>query len=460
MSTIKKMSRQRYVLIVILFFHSVNTYMDRACISSAKNSIMADLGITDQMMGYIFGIFAIGYALFQIPSGWIADRFGPRAALTSVVSIWSIFTMLTGAAWNKMSMLVFRFLFGMGEAGAFPGATRAFYRWLPAKERGIAQGINFSGTRLGAALSLFLMPFLIDLIGWRWTFVVNGVIGVIWAVVWLSWFRDEPKDHPKVNAAELEYIEAGQKTTKLGAIKASFGQIFTSLNMFLTMFQYFAHNVTLFFSFTWLLPYLEEYWMVDARIYAPIPLILAATAQWISGGLVTWLYQKGYYVGSRRLPAIIGFALAALGLLAATQTGSLFVFITAFSIATFGIDMILAPSWTFCMDIGKEKTGAISASMNMVGNIGAAFSAIIFPVFRHQITIPFLAEEPGSANSFFVFAAVLNILSIGAWLIMNPNRKTNANVSPAVIRFRVIVFITILFLLTAFTVIYKHFFLN
>ena len=116
--------------------------MDRVCISSAKGDIMRDLQISDQMMGWIFGIFALGYALFQVPSGWFADRFGPRKALTVVVSFWSTFTMLTGAAFNALSMLVLRFIFGVGEAGAFPGATRAFYRWLPVKERGIAQGIK------------------------------------------------------------------------------------------------------------------------------------------------------------------------------------------------------------------------------------------------------------------------------------------------------------------------------
>ena len=113
-----------------------------------------DLGISDQMMGYIFGIFALGYALFQIPSGWIADRFGPRAVrLSAVVSVWSCFTMLSGAAVNAVQMLVLRFSFGMGEAGAFPGATRAFYRWLPPKERGLAHGLNFSGARLGPAFA-------------------------------------------------------------------------------------------------------------------------------------------------------------------------------------------------------------------------------------------------------------------------------------------------------------------
>ena len=175
----------RYWLIGLLFLHTVNRYMDRACISSAADAMRNDLSIDNQTMGYIFGVFAIGYALFQIPSGWFADALGPRRVLAWVVSLWSIFTMLTGAAFNSLSLLVIRFLFGVGEAGAFPSATRALYNWVPAKERGIAQGLFHSGARVGAALSLFLMPFLITLVGWRVTFVFNGIIGILWMLVWL-----------------------------------------------------------------------------------------------------------------------------------------------------------------------------------------------------------------------------------------------------------------------------------
>ncbi len=139
-------TQQRYVLVLLLFLHTVNTYMDRVCISSAKGAMQSDIsGLDDQMMGYVFGIFAIGYALFQIPAGWFSDRAGPRRALTIVVVVWSLFTALTGAVTTAISLLVVRFLFGVGEAGAYPGATRALYSWLPAKERGFGQGIFHSG---------------------------------------------------------------------------------------------------------------------------------------------------------------------------------------------------------------------------------------------------------------------------------------------------------------------------
>ncbi|MEM1093551.1 MAG: MFS transporter [Bacteroidota bacterium] len=451
-------TRQRFVLIGLLFVHSVNTIMDRVAISAARDPIMQDLGINDQMMGYIFGIFALGYALFQIPSGWFADRFGPRKALTWVVSIWSTFTMLTGAAWNAASMLVLRFLFGAGEAGAFPGATRAFYRWLPVRERGMAHGINFSGTRLGGAIALFLIPGMIALVGWRWTFVINGFLGIVWAAAWLLWFRDEPRDNAKINAAEVEYIEEGQAEDFGGEDKGTFGQIFTSSNMLLAMYQYFAGNVTFFVTYTWLLPYLTDTWGQTAAIYAPLPLLMGAAGNLASGSLVTGLYKRGYAVASRRVPAIIGFLLGTVGLVLATQLDGLGPFIIVFSIAIFGVDMTLSPSWAFCMDIGGDKSGAVSASMNMVGNLGSAMSAVLFPFFVASVTIPGLVPATGSANSFFIFCAVLNVIAVGAWLLMNPNRPVDTSRTPEQVRLRVIAFGVLLFAGTTGLILYNLFF--
>lgn len=445
-----RMTHQRLILILILFFHSVNTYMDRACIASAIDFIKLDLQITDQMIGYILGIFAIGYALFQVPAGWVADRFGPRAGLTSVVTLWSMFTMLTGAARNAIHMLILRFMFGVGEAGAFPGATRAFYKWLPVKERGMAHGINFSGSRLGAALSLFLMPWLVQphVLGWRLTFVANGLVGVVWAMVWLIWFRDNPKDNKKINAAELDYIETGRTSEFVVEEKVSFAEIFTSLNMSMAMLQYFASNVTFFISLTWLPKYLKDQWGPEAIYYSAIPLLFAAAANWVAGSLVTWLYNKGFHISSRRIPAIIGFGLGVIGLVIATQVTSLYWFVFCFSLATLGVDMTLSPSWAFCNDIGGNRSGSVSGSMNMVGNIGAALSAILFPFFRDYVTIPGLPKVEGSANSFFLLAALLNLVAIGAWIIMNPNRSSKKNLPEKTMKRRFMATITFLVLLT------------
>jgi len=455
-------SRGRYWLIGILFFHTINTYMDRACISSASGAMQRDLNIDDMMMGYIFGIFAIGYALFQIPSGWLADVLGPRKVLAWVVSLWSVFTILTGTAFNAVSLLAIRFLFGVGEAGAFPGATRALYNWVPAKERGIAQGLFHSGARVGAALSLFLMPFLIMRVGWRVTFAINGIIGVAWVIVWLKWFRNDPKDHPGVDSAELSHIREGLTEKSAPSAKVPFAIIVTSGNMLLAMFQYIASNITFFISFTWLQPYLTRQWGPEAAVYAPIPLIFGMFAHWTSGALVTFLYGKGYHVGSRRIPAVTGFVIGAAGLILTTQAGAAgpLQFVLCFSIAVFGVELTLSPSWSFCMDIGGDKSGAVSGAMNMLGNLGSAFSAIVFPYFVAKVTLPYFAEQTGTANSFFVFAAVINVLAAVAWLFMNPKKAISDSISPRQVKVRLVLFIIATVVLVGGLLTYKIFFLK
>ena len=457
------MTRQRFWLVLLLFMHTVNTYMDRICISTAKDAMQDDIaGLDDQMMGYAFGIFAVGYALFQIPAGWFSDRAGPRRALTIVVIIWSLFTALTGAVYTAISLLLVRFLFGVGEAGAYPGATRALYTWLPAKERGLGQGIFHSGARVGAAASLVVMPIIIQAIGWRGTFVLNAIIGLVWGVVWWIWYRDSPSEHSAVGPQELQLIEQGiQEADAPDNSAVPYIQIVTSANVLLAMFQYAASNITFFISMTWLQPYIKDTFGEQYAWYASIPLLFGALALWLSGFLVTSLHKFGWPVMSRRLPAMLGYSLGAIGLLLCTQIAtpdspiladetaspehyrSLLTFIGCFSLAIFGVEMTLSPSWAFCMDIGGSRSGAVSGAMNMVGNLGAAVSAVAFPFFVANIAMPFFAPEVGTANSFFVFAAIMNLLAVFAWTMMNPLRELKP-ISPQALKIRLAFFVILL----------------
>ena len=452
-------TRQRYLLVLLLFLHTVNTYMDRVCISAAKGPMQGDIsGLTDQRMGYVFGIFAIGYALFQIPAGWFSDRAGPRRALTIVVIIWSVFTALTGAVFTAISLLVVRFLFGVGEAGAYPGATRALYSWLPAKERGIGQGIFHSGARVGAAISLVLMPAVISWIGWRWTFVANGGAGLVWAAVWWFWYRDDPQQHAATNDAEVDLIRRGIAEQEDTHQNIPYIQIVTSANVLLAMFQYASSNITFFISITWLRPYIEDRWGSEAANLAALPLLVGAVALWISGSLVTFLHHRGMPVLSRRIPAMLGYTLGAIGLLLCTQTSeseTVWPLILCFSIALFGVEMTLSPSWAFCMDIGGSRSGAVSGAMNMVGNMGAAISAVVFPYFVAHVTMPYVAEQVGTANSFFIFAAAMNVLAVIAWSFMNPLRQLQ-ELTPKALRLRLVGF-AILILIVVAALIYTKF---
>ena len=452
-------TRQRLLLVLLLFLHTVNTYMDRVCISAAKSSMQGDIsGLDDQMMGYVFGIFAVGYALFQIPAGWFSDRAGPRRALTIVVIVWSVFTALTGAVFTAISLLVVRFLFGVGEAGAYPGATRALYSWLPAKERGIGQGVFHSGARIGAAVSLVLMPAVISWIGWRWTFVANGLLGLVWGSVWWFWYRDRPRDHSWTNQEEVKLIETGIQEQAAPKESIPYVQVVTSANVLLAMFQYASSNITFFISITWLRPYIEERWGSEAANLAALPLLVGAVALWISGYSVTALHRLGMPVLSRRIPAMIGYTLGAIGLLLCTQTsesGSVWPLIACFSLAMFGVETTLSPSWSFCMDIGGSRSGAVSGAMNMVGNLGAALSAVLFPYFVANVTLPIFATTTGTANSFFVFAALMNALAVVAWLFMNPLRPLR-ELSNQAIQLRLAAFVGLILLVVA-ALIYTKF---
>jgi MFS transporter, ACS family, glucarate transporter len=449
-------------MIFLLFLLTAITFMDRICISTASDMIMFDLKINSQKLGYIFAMFALSYSLFQIPSGWIADTYGPKKVLAFIVGSWSAFTALSGMAWNAASMSFFRFFFGVGEAGAFPCATRAVYNWVPVKERGIANGVFHSGGRVGAALSLVFMPWLIHIVGWRWMFVINGIIGFFWITVWLLCFRNQPRQDPGVNEAEYRYIEDGLQNSKTVDEKTPFGIVITSSNMAFAMFQYFASGITFFISLSWLFPYMKSQWGDRATVYAPIPLILGMFAHWISGALITFLYQAGYHVASRRIPAMLGFAISAIGLVICTQIANIsaFAFIVCFGIAVFGVEMTVAPSWTFCMDIGGKNSGMVSGAMNMLNNLGSAISAVIFPFFVANVTLPFFAEKKGTANSFFILAATLNILAMLSWVFMNPKKKFGASVPKEKVRLRVTILIASILLVFIGLYIYKNFFMK
>src|SRR5207248_8864841 len=193
-------TRARSTLLRFAFALSVVTYLDRVCIATAARFIRDELHVSGVQMGWVFSAFTFAYAIFEIPSGWLGDTIGPRKVLTRIVLWWSVFTMATGAAWNFVSLLTCRFLFGAGEAGAFPNTSRSFAEMFPLKERGRAHGIIFMATRLGGALAPPLAVFIIAAAGWRPSFWIFGSLGVFWAVGWWKWFRNDPAQHPAVNA--------------------------------------------------------------------------------------------------------------------------------------------------------------------------------------------------------------------------------------------------------------------
>ena len=410
---------KRYFMVIGTFLLALLLYVDRICISVAKDPIADNLNLSDKEMGWILAAFSLGYAFFQTPSGILVDRFGPRKILASIVTIWSVFTALTGFAWSFISLLIVRFLFGAGEAGAFPGMSRAIYSWIPLKERGIVTGINFSGSRLGAAFSLPVVAWLITEYGWRVTFLILGVIGILWAIVWYVFFRDNPEDHKGISPAEKEYIVATRQDKEVEKSKETinFGTLLKSKNIWFAMGQYFCSNFTFFFALTWVFPHIKIVYSLDtveAGLYTAIPLIFGAFGNWFAGWLIDRTFKKGKWEASRRFPAALGFFLAAVGLIGSIYMNSAEGAILFLSIAIFGADMTLPPSWAFCVDIGKKHSGAVSGTMNMAGNIGAFITALLFP---------YLLDWTGSTTLFFIVGAILNILAIVFWYQMKPQKN-------------------------------------
>jgi MFS transporter, ACS family, glucarate transporter len=414
------MIKQRHLVVVATFLLSFLLYVDRVCISTAKEAIVTDLKLTDRQFGWVLSAFALGYALFQTPAGTLADRHGARRMLAAVVTFWSLFTGLTAVAWNFSAMLVIRFLFGAGEAGAFPGMARAVYSWIPVQERGFVKGLNFSAARFGAAFTMPLLPLLIGSIGWKESFLVLTGGGVLWAVIWWWWFRDEPSEKLNLAEAELEFILANRQEREAGEGTASalpFGRMFSSGNLWLMMGQYFASNFTFFFCLSWLFPYVQKTYALSysqAGFYAMTPLLCGAAGNVCSGWWVDVLFRAGRPVASRRVPAILGFLLAAVGL--AMSVGQVQVGGAVFwlSVAIFGADMTLSPSWSFCIDIAGRHVGKVSGTMNMAGNLGSALVAVAFP---------YLLEWTGGPTAFFYVGAALSIAGALAWLFADPANK-------------------------------------
>jgi len=410
----------RILIVLGSFLLTVLLYIDRACISTAKGAITKDLALdpTGIQFGWIMAAFTLGYALFQAPSGSLADKFGSRRVITAIVTVWSILTAATGATFNYLSMLIVRFLFGAGEAGCFPALSKVAFFWFPVKERGIVQGINFSGSRIGAAAALPLAAGMIATLGWRHTFLIFGVIGIIFAIVWFLLFKDKPEDSNLISEKEQKFILANRQQVTGKEKTIPYGKIIGNGNVILAMTQYICSNFTFYFTLSWMFPFIKKSFTtldpVSAGLYSALPLLGGALGNWTSGLLVDALYKSGNLELSRRIPAIIGFILAAIGMVMVIQfPNSIGLTVLFLTIAVFGADMTLSPSWAFCIDIAKTNSGVVSGTMNMAGNIGAFVTIIAFP---------YLLKWTGSPKPFFYICSALSVIAIFVWMAMQPKK--------------------------------------
>ena len=412
-----------YILLLISLMYLI-TYLDRVNISTAAPVISKEFDFDKLTMGAIFSAFVWAYAIFQVPGGWLGDRFGPRRVLTVIVGYWSLMTAATALASSATGFIIVRFLFGVGEAGAFPVATRAMQLWFPRQERGFVQGVTHSASRAGAAIAPPLVVIIMTALGWQWVFYICGLVGLLWAVWWYFSYRDLPENHPLVTKAELGHIRGVdaqgviQQANIAASPKVPWRNLLTSPNMWAIMCAYFTYVYCLWIFLSWLPSYLVEFrhfTLLKVGLFASLPLWAGVIGDTVGGLATDWLLKKtGNTKLARRAVAITGLLGCAVFIVPAALTGDPYTAVYCLTGAMFFLECTIGPSWAVPMDAGGKYSGTVSGMMNMAGNIGGALSPLVFGVL----------VQYGSWQAPFIIAAGLLVAGSGVWAFwLDPDRS-------------------------------------
>ena len=408
-------TRVRYWVIVFAVSLAVVTYIDRVAISFAAPFITHDLGLTSVQMGWTFGAFGWAYALFEIPGGWLGDRYGPRSVLMRIVLWWSFFTAATGWAFNFLSLIATRFLFGAGEAGCFPNLTKAFTTWLPKRERVRAQGIMWLSARWGGAFTPPLVALVMRYVGWRHGFEIFGAIGTIWAVLFYRWYRNDPLQNPRLNAAERELLrEAASNAAGHGDVP--WARFAASRQVWLICLQYFCLSYGWYFYVTWLPTYLGQARHLDVKsvaFFSIAPLFFGGLGNPVSVFVGSRLFRRnGDLRKTRRIMAYFGFSGASGFLLLSTQVNDPLLATLSIGLASFSNDLVMPGAWAACMDVGGKHAGSLSGAMNMWGNIGGALCPTVIGYI--------LLWTHNNWNMTFYLSATIYLMGIICWKFLDP----------------------------------------
>jgi MFS family permease len=359
----------------------------------------------------VFSAFTLAYALFEIPSGWLADRFGARVTLGRIVLWWSAMTAATGLAGGFASLVALRWLFGMGEAGVLPSLARAFARWLPARERGRAFGLTIMAGALGGALSQPLVVAMLERFTWRQAFPIFGAVGVVYTVAWLAWFRDDPRDHRGVNAAELGLI--GNEPPAPHP-PVPWRRFLRSRNLLALCAMYFGAIYGWYFFLTWLPTHLlraRGFELGAVGWLAALPLLGIATGSLAGGALSDALTRRfGPRVGLRA-PGLVGLPLAALAIVAAVSVADGVTAAGCFAAAAGLAALGVAPAWSTCLAIGGRHAGVVSGAMNTFGNLGGVASPLV---------VGWCLQAWNDWNLPLYTVAALYLFAAACWLLVDP----------------------------------------
>lgn len=413
-------TRARVKVLGLLFVLTIITYLDRLCISAAAPAITETFHFSPSQMGYVYSAFALAYAVFEIPSGWLGDYYGTRKALARIVIWWSLFTALTSLSTGFYSLLLVRFLFGAGEAGAFPNIARTISCWFPSSHQGRALGVALVGTYLGAAITTPLVFKLVAWQGWRLPFVEFGALGILWALVWYWWFRDRPEEHPAVNPDELRFIRSDQvEASHLDhSQRVPWRVLLRSANLALICGMYFAYGYALYFYITWLPTYLLEargFSKNYTGFFSALPWLASAAGVWLGGLLTDGLARR---TGSLKIGRCgvggFGYFASAVALVAVALTEDRVVAASLIAVAAFFQALTASAAWSVCLDVGRRNAGVVTGFMNMTGNFGGAIAPVI---------VGYTVEKLNSWTIPFYITAGVLVFGMIMWALVSPYRS-------------------------------------
>lgn len=413
----KRLFRVRHLILAIMCLLYFIAYIDRVNISVAAPFIRKEFGLTPTELGVVFSAFAFPYAALQIVGGWCADKFGPRLVLTVLSIIWAIATILCGFAWGLSSLLIFRFVLGIGEGGAFPTATRAFTFWLPATERGFAQGITHSFARLGGAVTPPIVIGIVALYGWREAFIALGVLSLLWTALYVWFFRNTPVEHKWITQGELKEIgvdTARMKSTSKG--KTPWAEMIRK--MWLVTFVDFCYGWSLWVFLTWLPSYLKDARGFDLKqlaLFASLPLLAGVVGDTLGGVVSDTIYKRtGNLKIARRAMLVLGLGGSLAFILPVVGTKSPLMAVALLSASFFFLELTNAVLWSLPMDIAGAYAGTAGGMMNTGFGVAGMISPIVFG---------FLIQTTGSYQVPFAVSALLLVVGIVGALFIDPTRK-------------------------------------
>jgi MFS family permease len=391
----------------------VITYLDRVCISVAGPRMQEALHIGPAAWGWVTGVFTLSYAAFEIPTGALGDRIGPRRVLTRVVLWWSAFTSLTGAMTGYYPLLLTRFCFGMGEAGAMPNTSIAVARWFPTHERGRAFGIALMSSQLGGAIAPLLVVPIQAHYGWRASFFVFGILGVVWSVAWFRWFRDSPTEKPGVSLVELEETRSLQPKAHHGL---PWGIALRSGNLWTVLGVAACYVYTLYFFQSWFHTYLVKGrgYSENDLLLSTLPFLVGACANCCGGFASQALVRRLGLKWGRRTIGLVGLGSAALFTIAAVLTEQWLLALIFLSLIYGGVTFQQPMLFAVCLDIGREYAGAVAGAANTAAQIASFVSSLAFG---------YLVDYYGSYDVPFIPMFVLLVIGVFLWLKVDPTEQ-------------------------------------